>query len=125
MATPNPELLSPETPDPEAHDVTPGWIGRNRAAIERASTLGRAAILFAPPPARVALAGVTVAMDIAVLSSDMRRRTKDTSQGAMEAGALVMEAAAVVAMSKFAPVRLAANLAGIEAMRRAFRKASV
>lgn len=124
MSAPEPELLSPESPDPEAHDVTPGWIGRNQRIIERASTLGRAAIVFAPPPVRLALAGATVAMDVAVLTSEMRRRTKDPSRGTMEAGALVMEAAAVVAMSRFAPARLAANLVGIQAMRQAFRKAA-
>ena len=124
MSDPDPELLPPESPDPDAHDVTPGWIGRNKQMIERASTIGRAAIVLAPPPVRLALAGATVAMDIAVLTSELRRRTKNPSQGTMEAGALVMEAAAVVAMSRFAPARLAANLVGIRAMRQAFRKAA-
>ncbi len=124
MTAPDPELLPPDAPDPDAHDVTPGWIGRNREAFQRVSTLGRAAIVFTPPPVRIALAGATVALDIAVLTSDMRRRNKETTQGALEAGALVLEAATVVAMSRFAPARLAANLVGIETMRRALRKAA-
>ena len=120
----DPELLPPEAPDPTAHDVTPGWIGRNRVAIERASSLGRAAMVVAPPPLRIALAGATIAMDAAVLTSELRCRTKEAPKGAMEAGALVMEAAAMVAMTRFAPARLAMNLAGIEAMRRALRQAA-
>lgn len=122
--TQDPELLPPEAPDPKAHDVTPGWVGRNRAAIERASTLGRAAMIVAPPPIRIALAGATIAMDAAVLTSDLRRRNKEAAKGSMEAGALVLEAAAMVAMTRFAPARLAANLVGIEAMRQALRKAA-
>ena len=122
--TQDPELLPPEAPDPKAHDVTPGWVGRNRATIERASTLGRAAMIVAPPPIRIALAGATIAMDAAVLTSDLRRRNKEAAKGTMEAGALVLEAAAMVAMTRFAPARLAANLVGVEAMRQALRKAA-
>lgn len=120
----NPELLPPDAPDPDAFDVTPGWICRNRRLIEQARHVGRVAIAFAPPPARLALAGATVAVDAVLLADDLRRRRVEKADGGMQAGALVMEAVALTAMSRFAPARLAANIAGIEALRHAFKRAS-
>ncbi|MEL6998278.1 MAG: hypothetical protein ACFB03_23775 [Paracoccaceae bacterium] len=120
----DPELLPPEAPDPEAHDVTPGMISRNRVWIERARHIGRAAIPFTPPPVRLGLACATVAADVVLLADDLRRRRVEDGKAHMEAGALAMEAVAIAAMSRFAPARLAANLAGIEAVRQAFKKAA-
>lgn len=113
------DILQPDAPDPETRDVTPGWVGRNRDTIERGRHIGRALIPLAPPPMRLALAGLTVAVDAVLLADDMRRRGEDRAEGGLRAGALVLEGAALVAMSRFAPARLAANLAGIEAARQA------
>lgn len=121
--TTDPELLPPEAPDPDAHDVTPGMIARNRVWIERARHVGRAAIPFTPPPVRLGLACATVAADMVLLADDMRRRRIEEGKAHMEAGALVLEAVSIAAMSRFAPARLAANLAGIEALRGALAKA--
>ncbi|MEL6219052.1 MAG: hypothetical protein AAFR79_11390 [Pseudomonadota bacterium] len=118
------EILIEGTPDPEARDVTPGWVARNRGAIERARNIARAMIVPAPPPVRIALGAATVAADALLLADDMRRRGEDREVGVLRAGALVLEGAAVLAVSRFAPARLAANLAGIEAARRMFEHAA-
>ncbi|MEM7670496.1 MAG: hypothetical protein AAF317_15400 [Pseudomonadota bacterium] len=118
------EPLPDDAPDPDAHDVTPGWIGRNRQAIERGRQVSRALILVAPPPARLALAAVSVAADAALLADEMKRRLRERDDGPVRAGALVLEGAALFAMSRFAPARLAANLAMIEAARTALDRAT-
>ncbi|MEL6478253.1 MAG: hypothetical protein AAFR17_13075 [Pseudomonadota bacterium] len=116
------EILPPDHPDPEARDVTPGWIGRHRVLIERGRQVSRAFIPLAPPPARLALAGVSVAADVLLLADDLRRRGDMAEEGPLRAGALVLEGAALAAMSRYAPARLARNLAGIEAARAALSR---
>lgn len=111
-------VLGEDAPEAAARDVTPGWIGRNRQSFETARTLSRAAIPFAPPPARLALAGVSVAVDALLLAEDMRRQGLEREEFALGAVSVVLEGAAIAAMSRHAPGRLARNLAGIEAARR-------
>ncbi|MEM1276418.1 MAG: hypothetical protein AAGH74_07820 [Pseudomonadota bacterium] len=111
--------LPEDTPDPEAHDITPGWVARNRETLLQMRRVGSAVMVFAPPPARLALAGAMVAADALLLADDVKRRMEDPGAGALRGGALVLEGVALFAMSRFAPTRLAANLAGIEAMRSA------
>lgn len=121
MKTLHGETLSEDIPDPDAHDVTPGWIGRNRQAIERGRRLGHLAMLVAPPPARIALAAASVAAEAVLLADDVKRRLKDPGEGAVTAGLLATEGVALLAMTRFAPVRLAANIAGINAVRSALQ----
>lgn len=116
------EVLDDAASVPPVHDVTPGWIGRNRATIETGRRMSRALMVLAPPPARLALGAVSVMADAALLADDMTRRRGDLKDGAVTGGALVLEGLAVVAMSRFAPARLAANLAGIEAARTALAR---
>ncbi|MEM7177143.1 MAG: hypothetical protein AAF503_05515 [Pseudomonadota bacterium] len=115
------ETMPDDAPDPQAHDITPGWIARNRASIERGRRLGQAVMLVAPPPARIALAAASVAVEAVLLGDDVKRRLKDPGEGVVTAALLATEGAALLAMSRFAPVRLAANLAGIEAVRSALQ----
>ena len=110
-------ILGETAPDPAARDITPGWVGRNRGLIEQSRNLGRALMPVCPPPARLALAGITVGADALLLADDLRRRGEDPADCSLRAGGLVLEGAALVAMSRFAPLRLAQNLAGIEAAR--------
>jgi hypothetical protein len=117
-----PELLNGEVLEdgaevPPVHDVTPGWIGRNRQAIERGRRVARAMILVAPPPARLVLGAVSIAADAMLLADEIGRRMEDRPKGALRAAGVVLEGAAVLAASRLAPARLAANLAGIEAAR--------
>ncbi|MEM9043750.1 MAG: hypothetical protein AAGC81_03575 [Pseudomonadota bacterium] len=116
--------LSNDAPDPEAFDVTPGWVGRNRAAILQMRRVGGAIMVIAPPPARLALAGAIVAADALLLVDDVKRRMESPGTGAIRGGALALEGVALFAMSRFAPVSLAANLAGIEAARSALMRLS-
>ncbi len=102
---------------PPAHDVTPGWIGRNRQAIERGRRVARALVLVAPPPARLALGALSVAVDAVLLADEVGRRLEDRPGGRLRAAGLVLEGVAVLASSRVAPARLAASLAGIEAAR--------
>lgn len=113
------EILDESVEIPPVHDVTPGWIGRNRTTIERGRNFSRALMLVAPPPARIAFGAVSVAADALLLADEMGRRLEEREQGSLRAGALVLEGAALIAISRFAPARLAANLAGIEAARTA------
>ncbi|MEM1385859.1 MAG: hypothetical protein AAF713_17040 [Pseudomonadota bacterium] len=116
------EVLEDRTPDPAASDVTPGWIGRNREHIERGRQLSRALIIVAPPPARLALAAVSVAADGLLLADDLRRRDLEPGAGGVKAGSIVLEGLALAAMSRFAPTALARNLVAIETARTALNR---
>lgn len=116
------QILDESEDIPRAHDVTPTWITRNRDAIERGRNLTRALMLAAPPPARLAMGAVSIAADALLLADEVGRRLEDPRNGTLRAGALLSEGAMLVAVSKFAPVRLAANLAGIEAARGALAR---
>ncbi|MEM8791948.1 MAG: hypothetical protein AAGE80_10030 [Pseudomonadota bacterium] len=122
MTTIEGKPLPEDAPDPEAHDITPGWVGRNRSTILQMRKFGGAMMVLAPPPARLALAGAMVAADALILADDVKRRLEAPNAGALRGGALVLEAATLLAMSRFAPARLAANLAGIEAARSALMR---
>ncbi len=113
----NGEVLEDGAEVPPAHDVTPGWIGRNRQAIERGRGVARALLLVAPPPARLALGALSIAADAVLLADELGRRMEDRPRGGLRAASLVLEGAAVLASSRLAPARLAAHLAGIEAAR--------
>lgn len=116
------EILPADAPEKAARDVTPGWIARNRATIDRGRMLGRALIPLAPPPARLALAGLSIAADALLLADDVRRHGEPSEHAGLRAGGMVLEGAALIAMSRFAPVQLARNLAGIEAARQALSR---
>ena len=111
------EILDDAVVVPEAHDVTPGWIGRNRNAIETGRRVTRALMIVAPPPARIALGVASVAADALLMADDYGRRRGDLREGAVTGAALALEGVTLLAMSRLAPARLAANLAGIEAAR--------
>jgi hypothetical protein len=117
------EVLEDGAGVPPAHDVTPGWIGRNRKAIERGRDLARALTFLAPPPARLALGGFSIAADAVLLADELGRRLEDRPRGGLRVAGLVLEGAAVLAASKLAPARLAASVARIESARRALRLA--
>ncbi len=116
------EVLKEDVIVPPVHDVTPGWVGRNRRAIETGRRVSHALMVVAPPPARIALGAVSLAADAVLFVDDYGRKRGDLREGAVTAGALALEGVALMAMSRFAPVRLAANLAGIEAARAALAK---
>jgi hypothetical protein len=116
------EILGDDVAVPPVHDVTPGWIGRNRTAIETGRNVTRALMVLAPPPARVALGVASVTADALLLADDYGRRRGDLKDGAVTGAALALEGIALMAMTRFAPARLAANIAGIEALRSALAK---
>ena len=111
-------ILEDEIVTPNAHDVTPGWISRNRVALDRARAVTRVLMLVAPPPVRIPLALASLVADSALWAEDVRRRREDETTGRLRGVALALEGAAVVASSRFAPARLAANIGAIEAARR-------
>lgn len=112
------EILEDGIATPRAHDVTPGWISRNHATLDRARTVTRALMMVAPPPMRIPLALASLAADSALWAEDVRRRREDAAKGGLRGVALALEGAAVLAASRYAPVRLAANIGAIEAARR-------
>ncbi|MEM0991040.1 MAG: hypothetical protein AAGK00_19400 [Pseudomonadota bacterium] len=117
------EVLQETVEVPPVHDVTPGWVGRNRRALERGRNLTRALMVVAPPQVRVPLAVASLVTDVVLLSDDLGRRREDRVVGGVRGAALALEGVAVLATTRFAPLRLAANLGGIEAARRALERA--
>ena len=116
------QVLDDQEEVPPVHDITPTWITRNRDAIERGRNLTRAMMLVAPPPARIAMGAASVMADALLLADEVGRRLEDPRNGTIRAGALISEGVMLVAISRFAPARLAANLAGIEAARGALAR---
>ena len=112
------EILGDEVDHPPVHDVTPGWIGRNRRVLEKGRNLTRALMIVAPPPARIPLAVASLAADAVLLADEMQRRMEERERGTLRVAALALEGAAVLAVTRFAPARLAANVGGIEIARR-------
>ncbi|MEM7742284.1 MAG: hypothetical protein AAF409_01125 [Pseudomonadota bacterium] len=112
------EILEDGTDVPPVHDVTPGWIGRNRQTLEKGRNLTRVLMVAAPPPVRVPLAVASLAADALLIADDLQRRRDEPHLTSLRGGALVLEGAAMLAATRFAPARLVANLAGIEAARK-------
>jgi hypothetical protein len=117
-------VLENDAEAPQAHDVTPGWIARHRKSIERGRRVARALVLVAPPPARLVLGAVSVVADAVLLADELGRRLEERPRGALRAAGVVLEGAAVLAASRLAPARLAANLAGIEVARHVLGRAA-
>ena len=113
------EVLEEDVDVPPAHDVTPGWVGRNRETLEKGRNIARVLMVAAPPPVRIPLAVASLAADAVLLADDFKRRREEPHLAGLRGGALVLEGAVVLAATRFAPARLVANLAGVEAARRA------
>ena len=107
---------------PPAHDVTPGWIARNRHWLEHGRRLTHTAMIVAPPPARIVLGFVSIAADATLMIDEYGRKRGDKRRAAGDAAVLGLEGLALFAATKFAPARLAVSLGGIEAMRSALNK---
>lgn len=126
MSTENPaldaELLGRDAPDPEARDVTPGWISRNRAAILRGRGMAQALSLAAPPHLRLALTAAGIAAEGLLFAEDWRRGVLDGRGARNRAGRLALEGAAILAASRLAPALVARHRARIEAARAAARR---
>ena len=116
------EILEEHTVVPPAHDVTPGWVGRNRDLLETGRRVTRALMIVAPPPARFALGAASLMADAALMVDEYGRRRGDLREGAGDAAALTLEGLALMAATRFAPARLAASLGGIEAARSTLQK---
>ncbi len=121
MTRPDPEILPPGAPGGErARRVrAAGWIGRNRAALEGARRLAENAVLFAPLPARLPLAGACLAIDAALLAEDARTGAVAGREVGMRGAGLVLESATLVAATRRAPAALKAAAPRLLALRRA------
>jgi len=111
------EILGSEVPDPEAREVTPGWITRNRDLILKGRSVARALIIAAPPPARLAFAAASVAADGLLLAEDVRRGLLDRKVAGLRAGGLALEGAALIAATRFAPAILVRHASRLAAAR--------
>jgi len=111
------EILGGEVPDPEAREVTPGWVTRNRDLILKSRSVARALIIAAPPPARLAFAAASVAADGLLLAEDVRRGLLDRKAASIRAGGLVLEGATLIAATRFAPSILLRHRARLAAAR--------
>ena len=109
------EVLDGDTPDPDAREVTPGWVTRNRDRLLKGRAVAQALMVAAPPPARLALAAAAVAAEGLVLAADTRRGTMEAGTAAKRAGMLVLESTAILAATRFAPHVLARHGAHIRA----------
>lgn len=106
------EVLDDSAPGPrDAEDLppAPGWIERNRGFIEQGKTLAQTALVVAPPPARLALAALSVAADGVLLAEDVRSGKIDRTAARYRAGGMAVEALALLAASRLAPAILARN----------------
>jgi hypothetical protein len=116
------EILGNEIPDPEAREVTPGWITRHKDLILKGRMAARALTVAAPPPARLVFAALSVAADGLLLAEDARRGLVDRKAAGARAGGLVLEGAAVFAATRYAPAILARHRAKLAAARSALHR---
>lgn len=114
---PDIEILEDGAEIPPLHDVTPGWIARNRPLIEQGRNVTRTLMIVAPPPARVALGAASIVAEAALMVDEYGRRRSNPARGVGEAAALALEGLALAASTRLAPVRLAASLGAIETAR--------
>lgn len=110
------EILGHDIPDPEAREITPGWVTRNRERILACRTLAQALMVAAPPPARLALAAAAVAAEGLVLAADTRRGAMDAGAAVRRAGMLALESTAILAATRYAPAALARHGARLRSM---------
>lgn len=122
MKTLKSEILDDEAPDPKARDVTPGWIGRNRAALAELRRLAASAAIVAPPPARIPLAAGCLAIDGAFLAEEARTGRLPVKTVAWRAVGIALESGTLLASTRLAPQVIARNAARIVAARRLFER---
>ena len=107
------EIVGDDDPGPRDRDWQPepgpSWIERNRGFIEQGKTLAQTALVVSPPPARLALAALSVAADGLLLAEDMRSGKLDRHHARWRAGGIALETLALVAASRLAPAVLAKN----------------
>jgi hypothetical protein len=116
------DILGNEAPDPEAREVTPGWVTRYRDMILKGQSVAQALIVLAPPPARLALAVASTAADGVLLVADFRRGLIDRNTAGARVGGLALEGAAIFAATRFAPQLFARHHRKLAAVRSALRR---
>ncbi|MGF1501194.1 MAG: hypothetical protein ACFBSD_05190 [Paracoccaceae bacterium] len=117
------DILDEDAPDPRARDVTPGWIARHRARIEAGRQAALVLLPFAPFPARLPLAALSVAAEGVLLAEEWRTGRIEGRNARLRAWRIAGEGAALLAVSRAAPAVLRRNR---ETVRRAadfFRRA--
>jgi hypothetical protein len=111
------EVLGSGIPDPEAREITPGWVTRNRDLILKGRSVARSLVIAAPPPARLVFAAASVVADGLLLAEDSRRGLIDRKTACVRAGGLVLDGAALIAASRFAPAMMVRNRGKLSAAR--------
>lgn len=107
------EIVEQDDPGPRERgwepEPGPSWIERNRGFIEQGKTLAQTVLLVSPPPARIALAALSIAADGVLLAEDLRAGRLDRSHARWRAGGIAIEGLALLAASRLAPAVLARN----------------
>lgn len=119
------EVLDKGDPGPRGADEEPprpSWIERNRGLVEQGKTLAATAVVVAPPPARLALAALTVMADGVLLAEDVRTGKIDRDRARLRAGGIALEGLALVAASRLAPAILARNQTRLKTVRNIVRR---
>ncbi len=117
------EVLGDGTPDPDARDVTPGWITRRRDLIRNGRTLAQTLAFAVPQPhLRLALTAATIAADGLTLADDLRRGVLDGRGAGVRASRLALEGALLLAATRFAPSLLTRHRGRLAALRSVARR---
>ena len=118
------EILEGTEADPQARNVTPGWITRHRELIHKGRCVAQALTIAVPPPMRLVLTAATIAADGLVLAEDLRRGALDGRAMRGQAGRLLIEGVALFAATRFAPAIVAKHKARVAAARSVARGVS-
>ncbi|MEM8759541.1 MAG: hypothetical protein AAGE83_04340 [Pseudomonadota bacterium] len=103
------EVLGPDAPGPQdgARQIrNPGWIGRNREAIERACEAAMILLPFMPPPVRLGMVAASLTAQGLLTVEDARTGRKRQGEAGLTGLGLALDAATLVASTKVAPARL-------------------
>ncbi|MEL6766319.1 MAG: hypothetical protein AAFP17_04000 [Pseudomonadota bacterium] len=115
------EVLEPEAPGPRSgarRIRNPGWVGRNRDAIERGRDAAHMLLPFMPPPVRLGMVAASLAAQGLLTAEDARTGRARGGEAGLTGLGLALDAATLLASTKLAPVRLVRH-AGRLAMLRA------
>ncbi|MEM7529426.1 MAG: hypothetical protein AAF416_17440 [Pseudomonadota bacterium] len=116
------EILNSDAPGPKDDARTvrgPGWIGRNRALIEKGRDTARIVLPLAPPPVRLGLVAASLAADGLLTLEDARTGRTERGEAGMRGVGLALDALTLAASARIAPaavIRQAGRIATLRAV---------
>lgn len=105
-------------PQPGARTVAePGWVSRNRDAMQRGREAALTLAMFSPPPVRLAIVGASLAVEGLFTWEDARTGRVEPKAAGLRAAGIALDGLGIAAAARIGPAALIRHGRALAAVR--------